>query len=325
MGFFEGRRVLVTGGTGMIGSCLIRKLLAHGAAVRTVSHSRGLANLEDAAGMIEISKGDLTRQEDCEKAVKGADCIFHLAAVVGGVAFNVAHPGMIYAANVLMTSSLLEAARKEGSARFLYTSSACVYPAVCKIPITEDECIVGEYDRPPEPTNGAYGWAKRSGEVHAKYCAQEYGMKIAVVRPFNAYGPGDSFDLQTSHVIPALIRKAIERQQPYRVWGNGEPSRDFVYVEDIAEAMLLAMQKSTDADPINLASGADIQIKDLVRLILKVTGYSGAKVEYEGSKPLGQMKRLGSTEKAAKILGWKSKVALEDGLKRTYEWYKKHQ
>jgi GDP-L-fucose synthase len=322
MTFYQDKDVLVTGSTGMIGSHLVEALIDKGANVRVISHLRNIKILPKSK-KLKILKADLTKFEDCKKAVKDMDYVFQLAAVVGGVGFNVSHRGTLFTKNILIQTNILEASRQEGIKKYLFTSSACVYPGVCKIPISEEECVVGVFDRPPERTNDAYGWAKRMGELQAQYYKEEYGMKIAIVRPFNVYGPRDNFNLETTHVIPALIRKAVERQKPYKIWGTGEPSRDFVFVTDTVNGMMLALEKYVIADPINLASGIDIKIKDLASIILKISGYENPQIVFEKSKPLGQLVRRGSIEKVKKVLGFETKVSLKEGLRRTIDWYRK--
>jgi len=321
MTFYKDKNVLVTGSTGMIGSHLVEALIKKRANVRAIAHLRSTEYLPKSR-KIEIIKSDLTKFEDCKKAVKGMDYIFQLAAVVGGVSFNVTHRGTLFSKNILIQTNMLEASKQEGVKRYLFTSSACVYPSVCKVPISEEECVVGVFDRPPERTNNAYGWVKRMGELQAQYYKEEYEMKIAIVRPFNVFGPRDNFDLETSHVIPSLIRKAVERQKPFKIWGTGEPSRDFVFVTDTARGMMLALEKYAVADPVNLASGRDIKIKDLAALILKISGYENPQIVFEKSKPLGQLVRRGSTKKAKKVLGFKTKVSLKEGLRITIDWYR---
>jgi GDP-L-fucose synthase len=318
--FWDGKNVLVTGGTGLIGSHLVEMLIDKGAHLRTIVHSRPPTQIFPPRHLnkIEFIKGDLTRWESCKRAVKDMNAVFHLAAFVGGVGRNVAHPAGMYTPNMLMQTQMIEAARIQDVDRYLYTSSACIYPAKCKIPISEEEAWKG----PPEPTNATYGWVKRMGELQAQAYANEYGMKIAVVRPFNAYGPRDNFDPETSHVTPGLIRKAIEKQNPFRVWGSGEPSRDFVYATDIARGMLLALEKYVVADPLNIATGREIKIKDLANLILKLADHKPPKIIFEKGKPLGQPRRRGSVAKAKKTIGFEAKVSLEEGLKRTIDWYR---
>jgi GDP-L-fucose synthase len=314
---YEGKKVLVTGGTGLIGSHLIELLVDCGADVRTVVHSRvPPIKMEN----VEIVRGDLTKWEACVEAVKDVEFVFHLAAFVGGVGRNIAHPAGMFTPNVLMNTQMLEAARLEGVERYLYTSSACIYPGDLEY-FVEDR----GWDGPPAPSNASYGWVKRMGELQAQAYYEEYGMKIAIVRPTNAYGPRDNFDLETSHVIPALIRKAVERWDPFVIWGTGEATRDFIHARDVARGMLLALERYAVADPVNLATGRSIKIKDLARLILRLAGYENARVVFDRSSPTGQLVRRVSTAKAREKIGFVAQISLEEGLKETINWYKAHQ
>lgn len=313
---YKDKKVLVTGGTGLIGSHLIGSLLERGATVRTVVHSRrSPIKLEN----VEVIHGDLKRWNACVKAVKDMEYVFHLAAFVGGVGRNVAHPAGMFTPNMLMNTQMLEAARLEGIKRYLYTSSACIYPGNLEFFVEEKG-----WDAPPAESNSSYGWVKRMGELQAQAYSAEYGMKIAIVRPTNAYGPRDNFDLKTSHVIPALIRKAVERQNPFVVWGSGESTRDLIHAKDIARGMLLALEKYAVADPINLATGRSIKIKDLAHLILKLSGYENAKIIFDESNPTGQLVRRVSTAKAKEKIGFVAQISLEEGLKETINWYKEN-
>ena len=309
---YRNRKVLVTGGAGMIGSQLVELLLKERAEVRLVAHNRNPPELDD----IEVVHGDLRRWEDCVKAVRGVDLVFHLAAFVGGVGRNVAHPAGMFTPNILMNTQMLEAARLQGVERYLFTSSACIYPGNIAY-FVEDR----GWDSPPEKSNASYGWVKRMGELQSQVYAEEYGMKLAIVRPTNAYGPRDNFDLDTSHVIPALIRKAVERQDPYVIWGNGESSRDFIHARDVARGMLLALEKYPVADPINLATGRSVKIKDLAHLILNISGYANARVEFDSAKPIGQVERRVSTAKAREKIGFVAEITLEEGLRETIQWF----
>lgn len=311
---YKNRNVLVTGGTGLIGSHLVELLLERGANIRTVAHSRhSPIEFKD----VETVFGDLTKWDSCVEAVKGMDYVFHLAAFVGGVGRNVAHPAGMFTPNILMNTQMLEAARLEGIGRYLYTSSACIYPGDLDFFVEEKG-----WDGPPAQSNATYGWVKRVGELQARAYLEEYGMKIATVRPSNAYGPRDNFDLETSHVIPALIRKAVERHDPFVIWGTGESTRDFIHAKDIARGMLLALEKYPVADPINLATGRSIKIKDLAYLILKLSGHKNARVTFDQSRSTGQIERRVSTIKALDKIGFLAEISLEEGLKQTIDWYK---
>jgi len=311
---YKGKNVLVTGGTGLIGSHLVELLIKGGADIRAVVHTRRAPiELRD----VDIVHGDLTKWASCVEAAKGMDYVFHLAAVVGGVGRNVAHPAGMFTPNILMNTQMLEAARLEGVERYLYTSSACVYPGNLDFFAEERG-----WNGPPARSNAAYGWVKRMGELQAQAYFEEYGMKIAIVRPTNAYGPRDNFDLETSHVIPALIRKAVERHNPFVVWGTGESTRDLIHARDIARGMLLALEKYPVADPVNLATGRSIKIKDLARLILKLSGYENAQVVFDQNRPTGQVERKVSIVKAKEKIGFVAQISLEEGLKETVDWYR---
>jgi len=296
----------------MIGSHLVELLLNERAKVRVAVHNKPPPELGD----VQVIHGDLTKWEDCVKAVKGVDLVFHLAGFVGGVGRNASHPAGMFTPNILMNTQMLEAARLQGVERYLFTSSACMYPGNITY-FVEDR----GWDSPPEKSNASYGWAKRMGELQSQVYAEEYGMKIAIVRPTNAYGPRDNFDLDTSHVIPALIRKAVERQDPYVIWGNGESSRDFIHARDVARGMLLALENYPVADPINLATGRSIKIKDLARLILNISGYTDARIEFDAAKPIGQIERRVSIAKAKEKIGFSAEITLEEGLKETIQWF----
>jgi len=313
---YKGKNVLVTGGTGLIGFHLVELLLEKGANVRTVVHFRRVPiEFRD----VEIVYGDLTKWGSCVEAIKGMDYVFHLAAFVGGVGRNIAHPAGMFTPNVLMNTQMLEAARLEGVERYLYTSSACIYPGDVDFFVEERG-----WDGPPAQSNASYGWVKRMGELQAQAYFEEYGIKIAIVRPTNAYGPRDNFDLETSHVIPALIRKAVEKHDPFIVWGTGESTRDFIHAKDIARGMLLALERYPVADPINLATGRSIKIKELVHLILTLAGYKDARVIFDKSKPTGQLRRSVSTVKAEERIDFVARIPLEEGLKETIDWYRLH-
>jgi len=315
MSFYNGKLVLVTGASGLIGSHLIEGLMAQGAKVRTVVHTRPLQRFPTH---VESLRGDLTSWEDCVKAVKGVDYVLHLAAFVGGVGRNKAHPAGMYTPNILMQTNMLEAARLKDVEYYLYTSSVCLYPGHISL-MSEDKAWEG----PPEATNASYGWVKRMGELQCQAYAEEYGMKIAIVRPTNAYGPYDNFDLESSHVIPALIRKAVERQDPYVIWGTGEVSRDFIHARDISRGMMLALEKYHVADPLNLGTGREIKVKDLALLILKLSGYENARIVFDRARPLGQLGRRADTRKAKEKIEFGAQISLEEGLRETIDWYRK--
>ncbi len=314
MTFYGGKRVLVTGGGGLIGPHLIEELLAQEAEVCTVVHNRDPPKF---SSQVTIVKGDLTRLEDCLNAIADAEYVFNLAAFVGGVGRNKAHPAGMYTPNMLIQTNMLEAARLRSVERYLYTSSVCLYPGHISL-MREDTAWEG----PPEATNAPYGWVKRMGELQCQTYTEEYGMKVAIVRPTNSYGPRDNFDPEASHVIPGLVRKAVEKQDPFVIWGNGEVSRDFIHARDVARGMMLALERYPAADPLNLGTGQEIKIKDLAYLILKIAGLENVKAVFDKTRPLGQMGRRADTRKAKEKIGFEAKIPLEEGLKETIEWYR---
>lgn len=321
MSFWKGKRILVTGGTGFIGSHLVERLLTDGAAVRVCGRSRTrLARfLGPAASDVEFMEGDLAAPEVAQRACQGQEMVFHLAAKVAGVGYNHTHPGSILFANSVIGLNILEAAVQNDVERILLTSSACVYRRYCAIPTPETEGFIDD----PEPTNLGYGWAKRFLEVQARCYTAEYPLKIALPRPYNAYGPRDDFEWETSHVIPALIRKVIEGQNPIKVWGDGSQTRSFLYVSDFVEGLLLALERYPECDPVNIGSSEEVTVADLIRLIIRLAG-SQAELEFDLSQPGGQPRRIGDYTKARQLLGFQAKVPLVEGLERTIAWYKEH-
>lgn len=319
MSFWTEKRVLVTGGLGFIGSHLVEMLVAKGSKVRVVDNleNSSLTNLELHRDQIEFISSNLTKPQSCIEAVKGVDIVFNLAAKVGGIDYNEKHQGTMFTQNILINTLMLDAAKEQKIERYLCVSSACVYPRYCTIPTPESEGFQDE----PEPTNKGYGWAKRMAEIQAQSYAEEFGMKVAIVRPYNAYGPRDNFAPEKSHVIPAIIRRVFDEEDPLVAWGNGEQSRAFVYVTDIAVGMLLATEKYPAADPLNIGTEEEVKIKDLVNLIVKLSK-KNTNVVFDSSKPAGQPRRNADITKARRLIGYEPQVSLEEGLKKTIEWYK---
>lgn len=321
MSFWQKKRVLVTGGTGFIGSHLVEKLVAQKAQVTVMSNStiKNSPNLKAAIRKIKFIKGDCRDLKEAKKACRHQDLVMNLAARVGGIEYNRTHQATMLRDNLLIASTMIEAARQAKVKRFLVVSSACIYPRHCFIPTPESEGFIDE----PEPTNGGYGWAKRMAEKLGQYYAQEFGLNVAIVRPYNCYGPRDHFDPKSSHVIPALIKKVIDGQNPVIVWGSGKQTRAFLYVEDLVEGMMLALEKYPLADPINLGTDEEVSIRELIYKIVRLSGLK-PKIKFDTTKPDGSPRRNSDNRKAKEKIGFTAKTKLDEGLKKTIEWYRKN-
>lgn len=317
--FWQNKKVLVTGGAGFIGSHVVEKLVERGAKVTVIDNLQNgsLKNLSLVKERVVFMRGDCTDEKDALKACTGQEVIMNLAARVGGIEYNRTHQATMLRDTLLIGTVMIEAARKSDVERFLAVSSACVYPRNCSVPTPESEGFLEE----PEPTNGGYGWGKRMSELLARYYSEEFGMKVGIVRPYNCYGPRDHFDPATSHVIPALIKRVLDGENPVKIWGSGNQTRAFLYVEDLAEGMILAIEKHPIPDPINLGTDDEIAIKDLIPKILSIAKVD-AKLEFDTSMPDGSIRRNSNNTKAIEHLGFRAKVALDEGLKKTIEWYK---
>ena len=311
--FYQGKVVLVTGGTGFVGTHLVQELLKCGAKVRVSVHRRPLI-IEDER--IETINADLTKQEDCLAAVKGVDYVFHAAGAVAAAAVTAGNSMAAINTNLILTAQMLQAAWSENVDRFLLFSSSTGYPAT-DYPVKEEEMWSG----PTHPSYFGYGWMRRYLERLGEFVVSKSNMKIALVRPTAVYGRWDNFDPATSHVIPALIRRAVEKQDPYEVWGSGEEIRDFLHITDLARGCLLMLEKYATCDPVNIGCGKAVTIGEIVRIILEAAGYETATVVFNTSKPTAIPLRMVDTSKAKKILGFEPEVSLENGLKDTVEWY----
>lgn len=319
--FWKNKKVLVTGGAGFIGSHVVEKLLEKEAKVTVLDNLQNgsLNNLKSVSGKFLFIKGDCTDNVTSEKACAGQSVVMNLAARVGGIEYNRGHQATMMRDNLLIGSIMLEGARKAGVERFLVVSSACVYPRECKVPTPESEGFLDE----PEPTNGGYGWAKRMNEKLGMYYAEEFGMKVGIVRPYNCYGLRDHFDSEVSHVIPALIKRVIDGENPIKVWGSGKQTRAFLYVEDLADGMISAIEKYPVPDPINLGTDEEISIKQLIEKIIKLCNGS-TKIEFDKTKPDGSPRRNSDNSKAKDKIGFISRTELDEGLLNTIEWYRKN-
>jgi len=308
--FWQNRRVCVTGGAGFLGSFVTEKLRQRGA---------------NEIFIPRYPEYDLVQPQDVERLLDDArpDVIIHLAAHVGGIGANRLHPAEFFYDNLMMGVQLMHQAWKRGVEKFVAIGTVCAYPKYTPVPFREGDLWNGY----PEETNAPYGLAKKMLLVQAQAYRQQYGFNAIFLLPVNLYGPRDNFDLESSHVIPALIRKCIEAQESgqetVEVWGDGSPTREFLYVEDAAEGILLATERYNGADPVNLGSGFEISIRDLAELIRRLTGFEG-KLVWDTSKPNGQPRRALDISRAERYFGFRAKTDFEEGLRRTIEWYRQN-
>ncbi|MEK9149303.1 MAG: GDP-L-fucose synthase [Candidatus Desantisbacteria bacterium] len=309
MSFWKDKRVIVTGGAGFLGSYIIERLRERECREIFIPRRRDY---------------DLTKEADVERLYRDtkADIVIHLAAVVGGIGANLENPGKFLYENLVMGAMMMEHARKNNIKKFTAIGTICAYPKFTPVPFKEEDLWNGY----PEETNAPYGLAKKMMLVQSQAYRMQYGFNSIFLLPVNLYGPGDNFDLSSSHVIPAMIRKCVDainkRDKEIVVWGTGLPTREFFYVEDCAEGILLATEHYNKSEPVNLGSGMEISIKDLVDLIVKLTEFSG-KIIWDTTKPDGQPRRRLDVSKAEAEFSFKAKTDFEEGLKRTIEWYKK--
>jgi len=313
--FYKDKKVLVTGGTGFVGTHFVEALLKEGALVRIPVHRRPPVIKDER---IETISADLTGQEDCLKAVKGIDCVFHAAGAVSAAGVTSSNPMEPITVNLILTAQMLQAAWTEGVDRFLIFGSSTGYPA-SEHPIKEEEMWTG----PTHPSYFGYGWMRRYLERMAEFVASRTDVKIALVRPTAVYGRHDDFHPVTSHVIPALIRKAVDKLDPYEVWGTGDEVRDFLHITDLVRGCLLMMEHHAVCDPVNIGYGKVVTVKEIVRMILKAADYEDARVVFNSSRPTTIPFRMVDTDKAKKLFGFEPSVTLEEGLRDTVEWYKK--
>jgi GDP-L-fucose synthase len=329
MGFWHNKRVLVTGGAGFLGSFVVEKLEARGCRSIFVPRSK---------------EYDLIQMKAVKRVYRDTkpDIVIHLAAKVGGIGANRANPGRFFYDNLMMGVQMMELGRQAGIEKFVAIGTVCAYPKFASVPFKEEDLWNGY----PEETNAPYGLAKKMLLVQSQAYRAQYGFDAIYLLPTNIYGPRDNFDPESSHVIPALIHKFIEAQRKVSrkqkavdsnsaysiapssysaqpsvvVWGTGKPTREFLYVEDAAEGILLATERYNKPDPVNLGAGFEISIRDLVKLITKITGFKG-KITWDKSRPDGQPRRMLDVAKAKKEFGFEAKTKFEEGLKKTIEWY----
>jgi len=315
--FYRGKKVLVTGGAGLIGSAFVEQLLAAGACVYAVQHRRPIP----FGGSVERLEGNLLDAAVCREIARGMDCVIHAAAVSGGSKEVTLRAIPMFTDNLLMNTQLLEAARLAGVGHYLFISNSSVY-AKSDAPLHEEDAW-GETSR-GIPENET-GMVKRASETQCGLYARTTDMRIAIIRGGNAYGPHDNFDLEASHVVPALIRKAIERQNPYAVWGSGKMVRDFIHTRDLARGglFLLARAQPGACAPINIATGRTVTIEELVSLILDLADHADARIQLDpGAPPTSPAKRIDVTK--MRELGFRPELSLEDGLRQTIDWYRQN-
>ncbi len=310
--FFNNKRVLVTGGAGFVGSHIVERLLAESAQIRIPIHKRPCIFKNKS---IETIKADLTQYEDCLAAVKGVDYVFHAAGAVGAASVSATDSMGAITTNLVLTARILHAAWTENVERILIYSSSTGYPAA-DYPIKEEM-----WNEEPHPAYFGYGWMRRYLEKLGEFVASKSNTKVAIVRPSAVYGRKDNFDTKTGHVIPSLIRRAVEKENPFVVWGTGNEVRDFLHVSDLAEASLLMLEKYATADPVNIGYGKTFTIKEIVYLILKASHHHNADVVFDSSKPTTIPYRALDISKAQMVLGFEPKISLEEGLMDTVAYY----
>jgi len=306
------KKILITGAHGFLGRHLVKNLIEK----RKVSKENlFLPTIEDL---------DLRKWEDCQKAVKGQDIVIHLAAKVGGIGLNQEKPGELFYDNIIMGVQLIEAARQAKVEKFTAIGTICAYPKFTPVPFKEENLWNGY----PEETNAPYGLAKKMLLVQSQAYRKQYGFNSIFLLPVNMYGPGDNFDPKSSHVIAAIVRKVYEAKREGKdyieAWGTGKPTREFLYVEDGAEGIILATEKYDKSEPVNLGSGMEISIKDLIEMICRLMDFDG-EIRWNTSKPDGQPRRRLDTSRAEKEFGFRAKTDFEEGLKNTINWYIKSQ
>ena len=308
-GWLANKRIVVTGGAGFLGNNVVKKLEERGCKGIFVPRSKdyNLVEMESVKRLYRDAKPDI---------------VIHLAARVGGIGANMNNPGSFFYENLMMGVQLIEQGRLSGIDKFVAIGTICAYPKFTPVPFKEENLWNGY----PEETNAPYGLAKKMLMVQAQAYRQQYGFNAIYLLPVNLYGPGDNFDPEFSHVIPALIKKVFDAkdkgEKKIVAWGSGKPTREFIYVEDAAEGIVLATEKYNKSEPVNLGAGFEISIKDLAELICELSGFNG-KIEWDTSKPDGQPRRRLDTSKAKMEFGFEAKTNFSEGLRRTIEWYRK--
>lgn len=314
--FYKDKLILVTGGTGFVGSNFMEELIKKGAKLRVPIHNRKLLVHSDKIEQVENI--DFTKTADCDKVMQGVDYVIHLAGAVGNPA-TVNNGLQIYLDNIVLTANIAQAAWGAGVKRFLYCSSSTGYPDR-RYAIKEEEY----WDEDPHSSYYGYGHMRRYMEKILDFVSRQSSMEVALVRATGVYGPYDNFNLKTCHVIPALISKALNNAgSKLEVWGTGDVVRDFLYIKDFVKGSLMVFEHAKSMDPINIGYGSTVTIDEIVKAILKATGKENLEIEYNSSKPTTIPFRMVDTTKAQQLLGFKPQYSLEEGMKETVEWYKK--
>jgi len=309
-GFWKDKRIVVTGGAGFLGTFVVEKLRQRGGAEIVVPRSEeyDLRHLDAIRRMLADARPDI---------------VIHLAARVGGIGANLKRPAEFFYDNLMMSVPLLHESWQLGVEKFVALGTVCAYPKFTPVPFKEDDLWKGY----PEETNAPYGLAKKMLLVQSQAYRQQYGFNSVFLLPVNMYGPGDNFDLESSHVIPALIRKCLEAKErgehEVAVWGTGKPTREFLFVEDAAEGIVLAAERYNRSEPVNLGSGMEMSIEDLVHLIVRLTGFEG-RIVWDTSRPDGQPRRCLDPSRAEHLFGFRAKTLFEEGLRRTIKWYREN-
>jgi len=312
MSFWKSKRVVVTGGSGFLGSHLVTRL-------------KGITDGPATVIIPRRKDYDLVRFADCERlyAEANPDVVLHLAAQVGGIGANRANPGSFFYDNLMMGTQMIEIGRRRGLEKFVAVGTICAYPKNTPVPFKEEDLWNGY----PEETNAPYGLAKKMLLVQSQAYREQYGFNSIFLLPVNLYGPGDNFDLTTSHVIPGIIKKCVDAvragEKRIFLWGTGNATREFLYVDDAVEGILLASERYNGNDPVNIGSGMEISIRELANLITKMTDFRG-EILWDTSKPDGQPRRSLDTSKAEQLFGFRAKRQFKDGLQETIDWYKSH-
>ncbi len=313
----RGKKILVTGGGGFIGTNTVKRLLAEGADVKATCHKRGPRFPIDG---VEYLHSDLTEKEDCLRVTKGMDAVVLTAAFVAGAQGMLKSPMQLVTDTVILNLRVLEAASDNGVKKCIYISSGMVYP-FSKEPLTEEEGYLGD----PYDKYFTGGWSRRFIEVVCRMYAEKLkAMDITVLRIDNLYGPYDNFEHSKSHVMPSLIRKTVERMDPFEVWGDGKDFKDFIFIEDLIDGVVLALEKADGYHVYNLATGRNVTINDALNMILKCGNYEDAKIVYNTDKPMMIPYKVLSIDKARKELGFEAKTSLEEGIRKTMGWYREH-